>query len=104
MVSKFGPLAKQAPFTESGVITVGFEENDVRSTGKTLTSIFGANDGRRLVAVGTAGTILRSTDGVNWELIANPTKYTLTSVFATSDGKRMWAVGEGGTILESSGR
>ncbi len=56
-------------------------------------------NGEFLVAVGHAGTILTSTDGVAWEPHASGTGATLNAVAAS--GSQIVAVGEGGTILTS---
>ena len=68
----------------------------------TISSVFGTRDGKRLWAVGEAGTILESSDGEHWAARTSGTPSFLNSIFGTGDGKRLWAVGEGGTILESS--
>ena len=52
-------------------------------------------------AVGTGGTILRSKDGVAWQLDAAPTERNLNSV-AVADNTVI-AVGDGGTILQTGG-
>ncbi len=52
------------------------------------------------VVVGKGGTILRSTDGVNWQQVAGvPTSNNLNSV--TVAGSTFIAVGDGGVILTS---
>jgi photosystem II stability/assembly factor-like uncharacterized protein len=57
--------------------------------------------GQTVVAVGTDGHIIRSTDGGrSWQLARVPTHATLTGVFF-ADAKHGWAVGHDATILNS---
>jgi photosystem II stability/assembly factor-like uncharacterized protein len=59
-------------------------------------------DRLRVVAVGSNGTIRRTTNGgATWSAVASGTTATLRAVVATGDG-RVWAVGDGGTVLRSS--
>jgi len=52
------------------------------------------------IAVGEAGTILRSEDGNNWSAVESPTTGTLNSVAAS--GEFLCAVGSKGTTLQST--
>jgi hypothetical protein len=66
----------------------------------TQTELYGvAWNGERLVAVGTGGTILTSSDGSSWTLRTSGTNYRLNSV--RWKGTIFIAVGNHGTILTS---
>ena len=59
-----------------------------------------ANNGSLFVAVGAAGTIMTSTDAINWNLQTSGTTNTL---YAVTFGNNMFvAVGSSGTILTST--
>jgi photosystem II stability/assembly factor-like uncharacterized protein len=56
----------------------------------------------RLIAVGTRGVILMSTDsGLRWTQAATPVSVTLTSL-AFPDAQNGWVVGHGGIVLHSA--
>ena len=73
----------------------------ISGTKSSLFSLFGAQDGKSLWAVGAGGAIVHSGDGQHWEAQKSGTDSLLYSVFGSGDGKSLWAVGEGGTILHS---
>jgi photosystem II stability/assembly factor-like uncharacterized protein len=76
--------------------------------GNPMDAIAFASDGRQGLAVGSAGTILRSGDGgKSWERVEGvPVKSELHSVCLSSDGSRGCAVGDFGVALRTvdSGR
>lgn len=54
-----------------------------------------------LVAVGERGHVLKSSDGRDWQQVADvPTRSTLTTVYAR--GNRLWAAGHDSVILHSA--
>jgi photosystem II stability/assembly factor-like uncharacterized protein len=55
--------------------------------------------GERLFAVGEHGTIITSTDGIQWSSVNSGTDYPLTSI--TGNGKILVAVGDTGMIITS---
>ncbi len=72
-------------------------------TSNSLDKIVASSDGRRLWAVGPAGTILKSTDGgESWARKDSGTQQGLWGVAVSSDGRTLWAVGSFGTILKST--
>ena len=60
-----------------------------------------SDDGQRIVAVGSAGTIWRSANGgAAWSQIASGTARRLNAIgFLDSNPAQGWAAGEAGTIL-----
>jgi hypothetical protein len=56
--------------------------------------------GTRAIAVGAAGTIVRSADGISWSIVPCSSSVALTSVIWTGD--TLFAFGERGTVLLSS--
>lgn len=54
------------------------------------------------VAVGENGTVIKTDDGDNWELLTSSTSHSLRAVYRQQDGNKIWAVGGGGTLLFSS--
>ncbi len=57
--------------------------------------------GQAWLACGEAGRILRSTNGLDWQVIATEGGVVLTSLIV-ADPKTVWAVGHQGTILGST--
>lgn len=60
-----------------------------------------ADTGERLIAVGSRGNIVASTDGKTWKQVPSPVNIMLTRV-RFLDSKLGWIVGHDGAILHSS--
>lgn len=67
----------------------------------TLITLIAVRSMGEFFAVGTAGTILRSADGVTWGAEASPTPANLNAVGGTAQA--VIVVGDGGTILQAGG-
>jgi photosystem II stability/assembly factor-like uncharacterized protein len=75
-------------------------EYDWRVLYPTLNAVYVVGDGESVWAVGPAGAILHSADGVTWKPQSSGTASDLRSVYGNK--KTLWAVGTGGTVLHST--
>jgi photosystem II stability/assembly factor-like uncharacterized protein len=88
----------------SGALSTGVQAQSVWTLRNPLTQVNNLNSivwaGTQYVAVGVAGTIVTSPDGVTWTVRQSNTSVTLYGVAWT--GSQLVAVGQAGTILTSS--
>jgi hypothetical protein len=84
----------------AGNLTLGFSASLSAVAGYAATGNNPAAPNLVFAAVGKDGTVLRSTDGANWEPISNiPTAYNLNAVAVA--GSTFIAVGDNGVVITS---